>query len=232
MRGEEKADDYSETKERDGIFFLQADTCDHTEPEPIARLVALDGEDGKVGAAHPKIRFEAVGAEQAGIRQILRRDHDGDRAEQQGEAASAKLAGEYGGLDYQKRGRQRGDETNAAERIPEYGTAHVSQEWNEWRLVDISPGKVIAARHVIELVAKVAVAVVEVNMEEEFGKRDRPDDRHTKSEEGLVIARGNCRRRCGHEWKRIAEDGGSVIACLKSRILESSNTITQWLGVD
>jgi hypothetical protein len=34
-----------------------------------------------------------------------------------------------------------------------------------------------------------------------------------------VIARANCWRRRGHEWKRIAEDGGSVIGRSKNSVL-------------
>jgi hypothetical protein len=34
----------------------------------------------------------------------------------------------------------------------------------------------IPANHVIELIAEVAVAVVEVEVEQEFGERDEPDE--------------------------------------------------------
>jgi hypothetical protein len=36
----------------------------------------------------------------------------------------------------------------------------------------------VAARHVIELVAEIAITVIEVNMKEEFGESDRPDQNH------------------------------------------------------
>ena len=76
MLGEQQTHDDSKAEEGDGIFFLQADAGDHAEPEPVARVVTLDREDGEVGAAHPEIGFEAVGAEQAAVGEILRRDHD------------------------------------------------------------------------------------------------------------------------------------------------------------
>ena len=68
LRGGQQTDDHAEAKQGDGIFFLQANPRDHAEPQPVAWIIPLDGKDGEVGAAHPEIGFEAVGAEQAGIR--------------------------------------------------------------------------------------------------------------------------------------------------------------------
>jgi hypothetical protein len=68
LGGEQKADDHAEAKQCDGIFFLEANARDHAEPEPVVWIIALDGEEGEVGAAHPESGFEAVGAEQAGVR--------------------------------------------------------------------------------------------------------------------------------------------------------------------
>ncbi len=99
----------------------------------------------------------------------MRRDDDGDGAEEQGEAASAELAGEDGGLHDEERRSERRKEANGAERVSKEGAADVNEERNEWRLVDIAPGEMIAASHVIELIAEVAVAVVEVDVEEKLG---------------------------------------------------------------
>jgi hypothetical protein len=59
----------------------------------------------------------------------------------------------------------------------------VDQKGNERRLIDVTPRKVVTAKDVVELVTKISVAVVEVGVEEEFGKGDNPDDRHTRGEE-------------------------------------------------
>ena len=139
LRGQEKTDDDAEAEDGDGIFFLQAESGDHAEPEPIAGTVALDGEDGEIGAAHPEIGFEAVGAEQASVGKILWRYDDGDRAEEQGEAASAELAGDDGGLHYEERRSQRRDETNAAEGVSQDGAVDVDEKRNERGLVNIAP---------------------------------------------------------------------------------------------
>ena len=87
-------------KDGNGVFFFHPNAGDDAEPEPVAGIVTLDGEDGEIGAAHPEVGFEAVGAEQASVGEILRRDDCRDCAEEQGEAASAELAGEDGGLHY------------------------------------------------------------------------------------------------------------------------------------
>jgi hypothetical protein len=51
--GEEQADHDSESEERDGVFLFETDARDYTKPKPITRVVAFDGEDCEVRAAHP-----------------------------------------------------------------------------------------------------------------------------------------------------------------------------------
>jgi len=43
---------------------------------------------------------------------------------------------------------------------------------------------VVAAGDVIEFVAKIAIATVEVDMKEQLGKRDEPDQSHALSKKG------------------------------------------------
>jgi hypothetical protein len=62
----------------------------------------------------------------------------------------------------------------------------MNKKWDQRRLVDVSPLQMVAARHVIELVAKIAITVIEVNVKEEFGESDRPDQNHP-------VIRGECR---------------------------------------
>jgi len=47
---------------------------------------------------------------------------------------------------------------------------------------------VIAARHIVELIAKISVAVIEVAMEQQLGERNGKNDCHASSKEGLPIA--------------------------------------------
>src|ERR1700679_1855560 len=64
---QQKTENDACSKKSDGIFFLESDARNYAEPQPVARLRALDGENGKVRAAHPEVGFEAVGAEQARV---------------------------------------------------------------------------------------------------------------------------------------------------------------------
>ena len=57
----------------------------------------------------------------------------------------------------------------------------------ERRLVDVSPLQVVAARHVVKFIAKIAVAVVEVDVEEQLGEGDGPNYSHPAGEEGSSI---------------------------------------------
>src|ERR1700683_195015 len=102
LRGEQQAHNDAKPEQSDGVLLLHADAGDNAEPEPVAwgffSTGAFYREDGEIGAAHPQIRFEAIGAEQATVGEILRRDDNGDCAEEQGKTASAELAREYRGL--------------------------------------------------------------------------------------------------------------------------------------
>src|SRR5439155_7916270 len=117
-------------------------------------------------ATHPQIWFQAIGAQQAAVREILRSECDRDRAEQQGKFLAAEFAGQDRSLHNQQRGSQGRNEANAAERIPQNGATDVNQERNERRLIDVSPCEVVAAGHVIKFVAKIAVAIVEIKMQQ------------------------------------------------------------------
>ena len=68
----------------------------------------------------------------------------------------------------------------------------MGEEGNQRWLVDVSPLQVVAAGYVVKLVAEVAVSIVEVNVQDDFGECDGPDDGHARREQGVLFA-----RRCG-----------------------------------
>ena len=59
----------------------------------------------------------------------------------------------------------------------------------------VSPGEMVAARDVIELIAKVAITVVEVDVEEQVGESDGQNDQHSASQQRSVVA-GGCGQSC------------------------------------
>ncbi len=183
--GQQQADDDTKAEDGNGIFLFQAKTCDQAKPEPVAWLIVLDGADGEVGTAHPEVRFQTVCPEQASVREVLRCDERTDGAQEKCELAAAEFAGDGGGLHDQKGRRQSWDEANAAQRVAKRGAADVNQEGDERWLVDLPPSEVIAARHVIELVAEVSIAVVEVDVEQQIRQGDGPDGRHARCEKRL-----------------------------------------------
>ena len=162
---------------------MQPKASHHAEPEPITGIVALNSEDDKVSATHPEIGFKAIGSEQTAVRKILWRNNNRNRAEKQCKTSASEFARQHGGLNHQKGRGERGNEANGAEGISQHCSADVDEKRNERRLVDIAPGQMIAARDVIELVAKVAVAIVEIDVEEQFGQGNRYCDAHARGEE-------------------------------------------------
>ena len=190
LLGQQQADDDAKAEYGNGVFLFKAKTRNHAEPEPVVGIISLDGEDGEVDAAHPEVGFETVRAEQAAVGKVLRCDERTDGAEEEGVAAPAEFAGDCRGLGR----RQSGDEANAAQGVTKHSAADMDQEGYERRLVDVSPGEVIAAGHVIQLVAEISVAVVEVDVEQQIRQGNGPDDRHDGGEEQLVVAVGSRRR--------------------------------------
>lgn len=69
-------------------------------------------------------------------------------------------------------------------RIAEHGPADMNEEWNQRRLVNVAPGEVVAAGDVVEFVAEVAVPVIEINVEQEIGAGNGPDEHHARREPG------------------------------------------------
>jgi len=57
----------------------------------------------------------------------------------------------------------------------------------------------IAAGHVVEFMAKVAVAVVEVDVEEQFGESDGQHDQHSTPNERVVVC-GWVERELSWRW--------------------------------
>ncbi len=113
-----------------------------------------------------------------------------------------------------RREEPRGNEANAAERISEDGAVDADEKWDERRLVDVAPAEVIAASNVIELIAKVAIAVVEIDVKD-FGESDGPDDCHAAGKGRRVLMAGSGERRggcAGHREERITEEGGECQA--------------------
>ena len=207
LLGQQQAHYDSQAEDGDGILFFHAEAGDHAEPEPIPRIISLDGENGEIGAAHPEVGLQAVCSQQASVGKILRSDDGADGAQEHGVAASAEFAGQNGGLHNKQGRRQRRDETNAAQRVAQHGAADVNQERDERGLIYISPGKAIAASHVIELVAEISVAVIEVTVKQQLGQGDGPDHGHPGGKERLPIGAGRGGRSCGagHGTIRIAD---------------------------
>ena len=114
LRSEQQAGDHAESKDGNGVFFFHADPGYHAKPQPIARIVAIDGEQGKVGATHPQERFKAVGGHQAAIGKKSRCNQDRHCAERQGISTAAEFTGDQAGHDDRRRGGERGKKPDAA----------------------------------------------------------------------------------------------------------------------
>ena len=96
--GQQQSHNNSQPENSNRILFLQAETRGHTEPQPIAWVLAFDREYGEIHATHPEVRFKAVSGEQASVREILWRNDRTDCAEQHGITSAAEFTREDGRL--------------------------------------------------------------------------------------------------------------------------------------
>src|ERR1700733_7167350 len=58
LGSEDQTDDDGETENQDRVLFFETNSSDHSEPEPVFWLIALDGQDGEVDTAHPEQHFQ------------------------------------------------------------------------------------------------------------------------------------------------------------------------------
>src|SRR5256886_3197857 len=195
---QEQADDDAEAEESNGVFLCKAKTREHGKPGPVSWTISLDGQDGEVGATHPQVGFETVCPQQASVGEVLRRHERADSAEEEGVTASSQFAGDCSSLHDQQGGGECRDKANAAQGVTQQGTADVDQERDQRGLVDVSPRKVITAGNVIEFVAEVAVAVVEVDMHQKIGEGKNNGDEHPIREEGCLLILKSRRRLSCH----------------------------------
>src|SRR5882762_3658177 len=87
----------------------------------------------------------------------------------------------------------------------------MDQERDERGLVDISPAEVIAAGHVIEFVAEVAIAVVEVKMQQEVREgKQKYNDHAVREERPLLIVQGG----------RVVSGNFHWVSCRYARVLK------------
>ena len=78
----------------------------------------------------------------------------------------------------------------APQGVTHNNAAYPDQEGQERRLVHITPGQMVAARQVIELIAEVTVAIVEDAMEYQLTKRNRDNNQHAPRKECARRAAG------------------------------------------
>src|SRR5260221_14342830 len=65
----------------------------------------------------------------------------------------------------------------------------MNEERDERRLIDVSPGEVVAAGHVIKLVTKISVSVVEIDVKAKLRDSNRPDPSHCREKKASLIRR-------------------------------------------
>ena len=128
-------------------FSCNPESSHYAKTNPIAG-VALEGQNRKINAAHPEQRLKAVRGQKASAREKNGSNEHRYGTEHQGKASTTKLTRDQRRQNDQRRRRQGRQKPYAAKRVSKDNPTNSHKERQEWRLVYITPGQMIAAGQV------------------------------------------------------------------------------------
>ena len=155
------------------MFVFNADSEQHAEPKPKRRRTTVNDADEKINASHPEQRLERVHGKEISNCQIEQRAERSRAGESDGPRASAHLARDHACERNDRRTRQRREEANRKKRIAQEQLAQSKKQNRQRRLIDVPKIEMSRAGDVIKLIAKITVAPVCQQMDQQ---RDRAEE--------------------------------------------------------
>src|ERR1035438_5960402 len=151
LRAAEQADEQCDEEEDGGVLVLNAEAGEQAEEEPGP------GAGGAVGeaqydeeGAHPEAGLEGVHGEEVGGAEEDGGSEDGGHGEDLRGPAAAKLAREQAGEGDGDASGGKAEDANAGGGEAEEGFGEAALEGDKGRLIDVSPGEVVAADEEVE----------------------------------------------------------------------------------
>ena len=168
--------DQRKTENEHRVLVFEADSGDDAEGEPPFRRCAFHDAHHDPRAEQPEERLERIHREEAVEGEIRGRPKDRAGGEKLAVAPGAQLTREDTGKEYDGRARQHGKQPDRKERIAEGVALEPRDERDQRRLVDVAPGEMLATGHVVELVAKEAVARDARELRDELDRGEPGED--------------------------------------------------------
>src|SRR5207237_4330894 len=112
--GQQQSNHDRKAKHGNRVFLFETNACRDAQPQPIARIVALDRQDGKINAAHPQQKLEAIGGHDAAVVEIDGYSDESQSRKQKREPPATEFSSDHGRQNDGSRGCQRRNNPNTA----------------------------------------------------------------------------------------------------------------------
>jgi hypothetical protein len=217
--GEDEAGRDSGPEPQDADLVLEPQAEDDSEDDPlpgsgsfveedVREQIRGESPDQQVQGVHGEVVVEAHlhgSAQCREHRHLLR------------EPSAAHAPGQQANKQHCERPRERRDEANRDERPAEHRRPHLQYQDRERRMVDISESRMIRARQIVELVAKVSVTARRRQVKEELqGRQDEQEGVEALRRGGGDGAGPERVRFIGHGGWRLAQPPGCRPAAVVS----------------
>ncbi len=170
---EQESHHESEAEDQHAVFIFEADTGDRSEGQPQLRRCALDDQDRDPGTEQPEKRLEGVHGKEAVESEIGRREQNRRGGQKLRQKTAAEIARYAASEIHNCCSGDRRTKTQREERIAGRMANDPSNECDQRRLVHITPGEMLSASHVIQLIAEKSVMIDARELYQQFAEGQR-----------------------------------------------------------
>jgi hypothetical protein len=222
LLGEQQAHHHRQAEHRHGVLGLEARAREHAKPHPQLLISCLDDADHHIGAPCPEERLEGVHGQDVMEDQVDSRAGRTQGRERLRKTPAPQFARDHSSEPDQHKSGHRRQQMDGEHRGSEDVPRQPGGQRDEGRLVDVSPGEVLTAGHVIQLVAKIPVPVRRQQMQQRQCAGNVPDKGRPTGEPGLLLGLFmGTRLKCGHECLSISSGQWAVGSEMESTIVPS-----------
>ena len=154
------------------MLVLEPYAREHAKQQPQTLVAAFDDLDGDKRGAHPEERLERIHRQQVVEAEIKRRRNHRNARQDLRVGPRAQLArNQPREQDLQPRCK-RWQEAQRVQRISQRHALKPRGRRNQRSLIHVAPVQMMAARQVVQLVHKVAIAAIEQHVQRKEGQRE------------------------------------------------------------
>ena len=216
VRGEQHAEPDAAREPEHAPLVEQPETDHDPERDPPPEPAATEYSRDQRGAHRPEQQLEDVHGVELADAQVERRDDHGRHRQRLAETRRAHGARDPARQEHGCRARERRQHPDRRQRIAEEHAPPLEERDRQRRLVDVAPGQMVAARDVVELVAKPAVARADPQVDRELRRRERaPEDQARAQRRDALRGVRGARRGRGGSGRRVGPGAAGTGPCVR-----------------